>query len=487
MPLILVSYIKICYKLALYYYNQHKIKAAETQFITVLKSTFSKNAWLQLDKYDIKTELLDSMDHIGDIYCNNNTYHNNYAKSAAINQFCCKFSNLYHIAFTTKSREIELSFLHSIGINSLTNTLSYQNELEQFRSNIERKFRFLNDDDSRTKQVELLYTDITKFFINNHNTGYIQRLFNECFNELTHIHGEYAIIALGSFSRGTATPWSDLEFAILIDNPKYKQYFRNLTQLFHIKIINLGESQLRWLGIEPLNNFCTNNSFDDWFWDDILPYGLCLDGAHAHACKTPLGRQGYSNPDFELILTPDEMINFQINNKWSESDPYLVQMLRSVSLIYGSQSLLDEYRSKLRNAIDVKILRERMYLIWNTDLNNIKDTVNIKLINVKKDMYRHIDRMIHDLADSYNIITVTTSWNTLDILDTEHIISHMLAIQLKESLSIACELRYRTYYNNINTVNKELIRNYDVHMNSINRFYKTLLKSRNLIQRCYNV
>ena len=93
------------------------------------------------------------------------------------------------------------------------------------------------------------------------------------------------------------TPWSDFEFAILIENDANKdankKYFRLLTELMHIKIINFGETILRSVGIESLNNFKTGKKEDDWFWDQVIESGLSFDGPQWHACKTPIGRKGY--------------------------------------------------------------------------------------------------------------------------------------------------------------------------------------------------
>ncbi len=91
------------------------------------------------------------------------------------------------------------------------------------------------------------------------------------------------------------TPWSDLEFSILINEykPEFKGYFRNLTKLLHIKVINLGETPLRSIGVESLNNFKTADEKDDWFWDDISNNGFSFDGPDWYACKWPLGRYGY--------------------------------------------------------------------------------------------------------------------------------------------------------------------------------------------------
>lgn len=65
---------------------------------------------------------------------------------------------------------------------------------------------------------------------------------------------------MGSFALG------NLEFAILVRAPDYKEYFRDFSSLLQIKIINLGESILPIVGVEALNNVRTGNEEDEWFW-----------------------------------------------------------------------------------------------------------------------------------------------------------------------------------------------------------------------------
>lgn len=319
---------------------------------------------------------------------------------------------------------------------------------------------------------------------------------------------------MGSFASGTATPWSDLEFAILIsrNDENSKQYFRNLAKLFHIKIINLGETQLRWVGIESLNNFKTAKEEDEWFWDDITPYGISLDGAHWHACETPLGRKGYrakvklknqseeviiDKPDFELILTPHEMIKFQQEQviasngqNWAETDAHLVQSLRSVLLIDGSQELVDDYRSNMKEAVSLDIVRKRTVKILREDLKNfrlkLEQTEEGKLIDVKKDIYRLADRIINGLANYYNIIAPNaqrsvTVWNILDQMRNMGMLSNLGTEHFKEALSIAAELRLRTYIDNLDNSNKELMITYIPYIDIIRHFYQVMLRVQELI------
>ena len=64
---------------------------------------------------------------------------------------------------------------------------------------------------------------------------------------------KYAIMGVGSIALQQTTPYSDLEFAILMEDApdededtaeEWRKYFRKLTHLVHFRVINLGETVL---------------------------------------------------------------------------------------------------------------------------------------------------------------------------------------------------------------------------------------------------
>jgi len=459
----------------------------------------------------------------------NNKYTDHYSNAAGIFQYCTGFAKKYGIShdhlnteyFLQEAYAVEKSFLSSVDkrcrdnevkenkddVEDNDNKLSeaefnhFEKKIKGYKARLEnsrREIKYRLDEikelpieriAERTEKVQDIYNDSAKHFIHRdeNNIGLIQELLNDCFAQLGDLPEGcmYAIIGLGSLASGNMTPWSDLEFAILIneDNERYKEYFRNLTKLLHIKVINLGETPLRSIGIEVLNNFKTADEADDWFWDDVIDSGFSFDGPDWHACKLPLGRQGYKaktnettidKPDYELIHTPQQLAGFQnvsVDKKRPDftSDKHLIQALRSVSLIYGNQKLLDTYRQEVRNTED---FRSNALQILEEDTNKfalkLGDQEEGKLFNVKKDIYRLGDRVIEALSNYYNIMAgdgepCMTVWQKIKRMEEERgeqppILNLEGAQHLREALAIATELRLRTYTNN--TSQEEMLSTY---------------------------
>jgi hypothetical protein len=179
-------------------------------------------------------------------------------------------------------------------------------EQKRFRLNKKGMFLFKVHADG----VHDLFRDIQDMY-----TRLVSMLVNECEGRLGQPPCDYAIIALDSVTRMEATPFSDLEFAILYSDPSIGDkinYFRVLTHFLHLKVINLGETILPSLGIEQLNDFQTSETDGSWFYDSATPRGISFDGAMPWASKTPLGRMATKyKPALELIRTPEQMAELQ--------------------------------------------------------------------------------------------------------------------------------------------------------------------------------
>lgn len=128
----------------------------------------------------------------------------------------------------------------------------------------------------RVKHTQRVYAEIAKSM-----KEFVTNMVEDCVGIMPSSPPcRYSILGLGSTAREEATPYSDLEFCILVENDKEDvlEYFTNLTNFLHLKVVELGETILPSLGIWSLNNYYSENSEDDWFYDSGTR-GFSFDGA----------------------------------------------------------------------------------------------------------------------------------------------------------------------------------------------------------------
>ena len=318
---------------------------------------------------------------------------------------------------------------------------------------------------NRADEMQGVFKDIRDMYVR-----LVGMLVKECEIRLGKPPCDYAIIALGSVARIEATPFSDLEFAILHSQSAtgtHMTYFRVLSHFLHMKVINLGETIIPALGIEHLNDFQSSDPSSNWYYDPATPRGISFDGAMPWASKTPLGRmETKEKPALELIRTPQKMAELQGEDVSLKEGYHLADIMSRASLLYGEKALLDEYNERVAGKLNaasslpegkstqtVGFIRGITQLLvdtatydpWYSYLG--KHCTVGALFDAKKQFYRLISLLLSDLALIFDI-RCTTPWEVITALQNRGIIGDSEMASIKVCLSIANEIRLKTYLAN---------------------------------------
>ncbi|XP_019622328.1 PREDICTED: uncharacterized protein LOC109468524 [Branchiostoma belcheri] len=283
---------------------------------------------------------------------------------------------------------------------------------------------------------------------------FVRELLAECRETLGQPPCKYAIIGLGSMAREEMTPYSDFEFAILLEEDKateqHKMYFRNLTSLLHLKVINLGETILPSMAIRSLNNYYSSEVEDNWLYDWKTPRGFAFDGAMPSASKTPLGRETVDGKaSVELIMTPSEMASIQEKQALADEDDHLSDILSTVTWVDGDKSLVDKYQERIHvTTSNSAAIHKALSALFEDAKKYQEDIISLSRpgfqYDVKKEIYRFPTLTINNLGLCF-VSKRNTPWDVIDALRDNECVSETGAHNLRVAISVATFLRLQTY------------------------------------------
>jgi tetratricopeptide (TPR) repeat protein len=272
---------------------------------------------------------------------------------------------------------------------------------------------------------------------------------------------DYAIICFGSLARDEATPYSDLEFGILLkegsDIEYNKTYFKILTKLLNIKVINLGETTPRMHEIEELKIAGLADRYSE---SPSIP-GFSFDGNNKDGRKTPLGNKDFDVPKdkkYELISTPKQMAKLH-NEKWFAKDKHLSTALMVATTIEGNKELCNEYECEVRKVIQGIIQKRSLALLRESvekfQFRGGRFDKEGHFFDIKYHLYRLPNMFIDHLASYFNI-TTKSLWQRIDSLFGEagFVPNIKAKVNLKWVTSSVLYLRLSSYIDKNNRNNR---------------------------------
>ncbi len=254
---------------------------------------------------------------------------------------------------------------------------------------------------------------------------------------------KWACIGMGSMARDEMCPYSDLEFAFLIEKKSDEnlRYFRTLTQFLELKIINFGETRFPIFG----KLFGESSSKAS-----LTPDGFSMDIGG----NTPLGKPGF----FELIDTPINLSQFQCS-RWMDADIIVTNALSSVCYVSGDNALVKAYhkaKTSQHKAQEGKFLSkgapfcEKLALqLVEGHLNEFKPNLSFEkqetnAFGIKKELYRPLQSLLASLTLFCGLKPQST-FEMIDQLAKKKLLSSKGAQNLTQTLSQVLNLRFEAH------------------------------------------
>jgi ankyrin repeat protein/predicted nucleotidyltransferase len=331
---------------------------------------------------------------------------------------------LFETHLFNRLNKIEQLFLQSKGLEihldwevSHQKILYFREQLAQVRRNCEKALL------DQKKSIQEIVGGLTEGF---------KTILKEMIAEAQQLLGpppvKWACIGMGSMARGEMCPYSDLEFAFLLEEESDEalQYFRILSHLLELQIINLGETKFSIFGN-------TEKS--------LIPSGFSFDTGG----NTPLGVPGL----YELIGTPKQLAKFQ-TSLWMDRNIILVNASSTVCLVAGDPKLYSAYNSEKEKAwlyqetyktISLNLLAGHL-MEFSPNLSKEKE--DLKAFGIKKELYRPFQGILGCLAVFYHLKKLNSFERIEELVDLG-IFSSEGATSLKHALSQVLKLRLEAH------------------------------------------
>lgn len=255
------------------------------------------------------------------------------------------------------------------------------------------------------------------------------------FTDATKIFGpppcKFAFLALGSLARKEMNPYSDLEFAILLENPTEEniKYFTKVVEWLELQVINLGETSILCLDNRNTSPIKSGFSFDS-------------------GGNTPRGKK-------ELIGSVESLAAFQNEGKYQE-DVVLSNILLGARRLFGSTELYSDYAKLVKDKLSkngkessLSLGQQRALDTLNIDMMDCEPKIDKQkeenpYFNIKNELLRNIGFSMGGLCDALGIEELNT-WDKIEALKKKRIISEEGAQNIEKALNDIMYLRMRCH------------------------------------------
>ena len=349
-----------------------------------------------------------------------------------------------------KAKEVKSSFtqLRNEVDQFLSNSKSTKNKIST-KSALNEITTKLEED--KISNIQFIQTKITDTYMKT-----MANLCEYCENVMGKPPCQYTVMGMGSLAREEATPYSDFEHMITLEEancrPQHLDYFRWFTLIFHIVILNVQETIIPALHIPSLND--KDSKLGDWFFDSHTR-GISLDGMMPHASKYPLGRGPTKNKPWavELIQPFNNMLKYLSSESDLKEGYHLSDLLTKTCFVYGSREIYDQFVEGIITHLHTKThqeTREEITTLVKDDLNKfsirlcIAKLRNNDTINIKQMVYRSSTLFIGAMGRFHNI-SQNSCFDIVKKMAEQNNITPQTKHSLLFAVAIACEMRLRVY------------------------------------------